>query len=386
MNSVPTKIAMQAVHDAGGRQPTLDFLRGIAILSVVGFHVLPVFDPSIRIITLVFALGFQGVQLFFLISAITMCYMWDRRLGESHAALKFYIRRFFRIAPPFWFAMCGYLLLHGLSASQWAPEGIGARQIISSLFFVNGFWPDTINSVVPGGWSIVDEMTFYVFFPLLIVRIKGGGAGAYLVAAFLLYIANLTVIQPVYDYLLSGYPYQESHHAFNFFQFFNQAPIFLLGIFLYYLMDRFPPRKLIVLIAVVSIAWLGLAFLLKALYSVSSSPFFWLAVGVMMIVVVVAFKLELALGPINRLGQLSYSIYLVHFAVIEGVELCFTRAGCDQHTVFGFLVGLFGVLAICWGLGVLFEKTLERTASRVGHRLVKAVPDRAIAGSTMKAW
>src|SRR5258708_5480123 len=117
--------------------------------------------------------------------------------------------------------MCGYLLLHGLNAYHWAPSGVGAKQIISSLIFVNGFWPDTINSVVPGGWSIVDEMTFYAFFPLLIVRLKRGGAGAYLVTAFLLYIANLTIIQPVYDFLLGGYPHQELRHEFNFFQFFN---------------------------------------------------------------------------------------------------------------------------------------------------------------------
>jgi len=200
------------------RQPTLDFIRGIAILGVVAFHVSLIFDPGVKALTLLLSLGFQGVQLFFLISAITMCYMWDRRSDEGSAALKFYIRRFFRIAPPFWLAMCGYLLLNGLNSTPWAPDGVGARQIITSLFFVNGFWPDTINSVVPGGWSIAVEMTFYLFFPFLMTRFNS--VGVYFIGAFLLYLANISIVQPIYDILLRDFPHQDLRHEFNFFQFF----------------------------------------------------------------------------------------------------------------------------------------------------------------------
>jgi exopolysaccharide production protein ExoZ len=377
-------IPIQASPESGGRQPTLDFLRGIAILGVVAFHVTPVFDPGARIITSVAALGFQGVQLFFLISAITMCYMWDHRLGESHATLKFYIRRFFRIAPPFWVAMGGYLLLNGFDSSKWAPDGVGARQIITSFFFVNGFWPDTINAVVPGGWSIVDEMTFYAFFPFLISRFKNN-AVSYFIGAFLLYLANLAIVQPIYDVLLRNFPHPDLRGEFNFFQFFNQAPVFLLGIFLYASMSGSLSKKQLPLVAGVALLWLGIAFSLKTFYDVRSSPFFWLAAAILMTVVITAFKLQLTFRPVNRLGQLSYSIYLIHFAVIVGVEWCFARAGADKHGLLGFTVALITVLFLCWWLGALLESTLERAASRIGRRLVNAVPAHSAIQSTINA-
>ena len=358
------------IPDSDGRQPTLDFLRGLAILGVVAFHAVAIFNPDIGVVKSLLSLGFQGVQLFFLISALTMCYMWHRRLGESHAALKFYIRRIFRIAPPFWVAIGGYLLLNGLHSSEWAPEGIGARQVITNALFVSGFWPDTINSVVPGGWSIVDEMMFYAFFPFLITRIKGRAIN-YAVVAFLLYIVNLTVVQPTYGYFLRDYPFTGLWHAFMFFQFFNQVPIFLLGIFLYKAGNGLDARRDLAFGGALCFVWLGLAFALKIFFSLPSSPFFWLGNWMLLAGVIAAFKFELASAPINRIGQLSYSIYLIHFAVFIPVEWCFARSGLARHGPVAFLLGTSVTLTICWVLGEFLARALERPSSRAGKRLVE---------------
>ena len=356
--------------ESRGRQPTLDFLRGLAILGVVAFHAIAIFNPDIHIVRAILLLGFQGVQLFFLISALTMCYMWHRRSAENHAALKFYIRRIFRIFPPFWIAMGGYLLLSGFHPSEWAPEGIGTKQIITNGLFVSGFWPDTINAVVPGGWSIVDEMMFYAFFPFLITRIRGN-AYNYAVVAFLLYVANLIVIQPIYGYLLRDYPYTGLYHAFLFFQFFNQVPVFLLGIFLYKAGDGLDARRDLAFGGALCFVWLALAFALKIFYSFPSSPFFWLGNWMLLAGVIAAFKFKLASTPINRLGQLSYSIYLIHFAVFVPVEWCFARSGLARHGPVAFLLGTSVTLTICWVLGEFLARALERPSSRAGKRLVE---------------
>jgi len=158
--------------------------------------------------------------------------------------------------------------------------------------------------------------------------------------------------------------------------FFNQAPIFLLGIFLYKSINGIS-GKLITIVGAISVSWLSLAFSLKALYSVPSSPFFWVAVGFLMALVVVAFKLELTCKPINRLGQLSYSIYLVHFAIIEGVEWSFIHANVDKHGLSAFFVALTSILALCWWSGVVFERTIEKAASRMGKSLVNVVSTQA---------
>jgi len=57
----------------------------------------------------------------------------------------------------FWLAIPFFLLLTGKGAPAW--------EVATTALFVHGFHPQTINSVVPGGWSIAVEMTFYAVFP-----------------------------------------------------------------------------------------------------------------------------------------------------------------------------------------------------------------------------
>ena len=62
----------------------LDILRGIAISMVVVFHTGIHFQPDGSSIMGFLSYGAHGVQLFFIVSAITMCVMWDARKGESN--------------------------------------------------------------------------------------------------------------------------------------------------------------------------------------------------------------------------------------------------------------------------------------------------------------
>jgi peptidoglycan/LPS O-acetylase OafA/YrhL len=111
----------------------------------------------------VFGSGWVGVNVFYFVSAMTMCLMWTQRAGETNPVRKFYIRRSLRIAPLFWLAIPLYLAVNGTGPSPTAPNGIGPVQVILTATFLHGFWPDSINSVVPGDWSIAAEMMF--FFP-----------------------------------------------------------------------------------------------------------------------------------------------------------------------------------------------------------------------------
>ena len=108
--------------------------------------------------------GARGVQLFFVVSALTLMLSWHRR---HDGVLPFYIRRLFRIAPVFWLAIAGFLLLDGFDPRYWAPHGIDWRHVLATLTFQHGWHPATITSVVPGGWTIAVEMTFYAMFPII---------------------------------------------------------------------------------------------------------------------------------------------------------------------------------------------------------------------------
>jgi peptidoglycan/LPS O-acetylase OafA/YrhL len=356
------------------RQPALDFLRGIAILSVVAFHSAGYFEPGVYVISSVLSLGFQGVELFFVVSAITMCYMWNLRTDESYPKLKFYIRRIFRIAPPFWVAIAGYLLLGHLQSDP--PPNIS--QIVTSLLFVSAFWPSTINTVVPGSWSIVNEMVFYIFFPLLISQIRFR-AIYYVVLAFVMYLFNFIVVETGYNSLLKAYSESYTFNGFEFYQFFNQAPLFLLGIFLYMGANSLSRRRDLVIGGAIGAAWIGLAYTLKNFYGWSSEPYFWLSNFLLLAIVLMTLEFNIAWKPINRLGQLSYPIYLVHFALLDLVGWCFLHAGVNRQGLLAFVIGFATTLALCWGLGAILESTLGQASSRLGKRLIALLANRPFA-------
>jgi exopolysaccharide production protein ExoZ len=73
------------------RLTSLDSCRGVAILMVVAFHVSIIYGPAAWLGRLS-EFGNLGVPLFFLVSAVTMCLMWNRRREESQRTLKIYIR------------------------------------------------------------------------------------------------------------------------------------------------------------------------------------------------------------------------------------------------------------------------------------------------------
>jgi len=143
----------------------IDALRGYAILMVMAVHASQMFPDLPKSLSTILNQGARGVQLFFVTSALTLSMSW---VSRKESALAFYLRRFFRIAPMFWLAIPFFVWLNGTEPSLYAPDGIGIRHIAMTAMFVHGFWPDTITSVVPGGWSVADEVIFYALFPVMV--------------------------------------------------------------------------------------------------------------------------------------------------------------------------------------------------------------------------
>jgi exopolysaccharide production protein ExoZ len=298
------------------RLRTFDFLRGLAILGVITVHTSKSFPSQISAIDFVAGLGRFGVQLFYFISTLTMCYTWKLREGEDNPVKKFYIRRFFRIAPLFWLAIPVYLLLNGCEESYWAPEGIGALQIFLTATFLHGFWPNSINSVVPGGWSIAVEMTFYALFPLLILKIKE--RSVYLLLAFIAWVFNIFIFRGFISsfltdhYITSSSTIIKDYLSINFI---SQAPIFLLGCYLYFTLNARPKKTEAYFFG----AWILLGSGLGFFHNIEGFGFLvaCIALGVF---VYVCLKKNIRFRSIEELGKKSYAIYLVHFLILRYLQ------------------------------------------------------------------
>lgn len=83
----------------------LEALRGYAILGVVLTHSTQKLTNLPQWLDNIGIQGARGVQLFFIVSAFTLFYSLSRKHPTHSIDVKdFFIRRFFRIAPAFYFA------------------------------------------------------------------------------------------------------------------------------------------------------------------------------------------------------------------------------------------------------------------------------------------
>ena len=142
----------------------IDAVRGWAIALVITSHVGVMFAELPYPIKKLTNFGVYGVQMFFLASAVTLLMSWHRRKEEGAAAVKiFFIRRFLRIAPMYYLGSILYYYIE-------PPEtGFDAVQMLRSFVFINVWHPEWVPTtpgwtVVPGGWSIGVEFTFYFLF------------------------------------------------------------------------------------------------------------------------------------------------------------------------------------------------------------------------------
>jgi peptidoglycan/LPS O-acetylase OafA/YrhL len=92
--------------------------------------------------------------------------------AARHITLRFYIKRFFRIAPLGYVAIAIYGLINwGALRSgyerAWVLGAHSPADILLNVLFLHALSPSAINNVVPGGWSIGVEMLFYLLAPLI---------------------------------------------------------------------------------------------------------------------------------------------------------------------------------------------------------------------------
>jgi peptidoglycan/LPS O-acetylase OafA/YrhL len=352
-----------------GRSHSLDFLRGLAIVGVMAIHVSQSFPSNIHAVDYAFMCGWTGVNVFYFVSAMTMCLMWTKRT-EANPTRKFYVRRFLRIAPLFWLAIPVYLVINGTGPSYNAPNGIGPLQVILTATFLHGFWPDSVNSVVPGDWSIAAEMTFYLVFPL-VISVFGSRRHLYLALAIVLHLVNVCLFKPFAFALFSAY-YGPGHEAFVWnalhISFLNQLPVFLVGCALFFaLRDGFAKSDAAILAGFVALSFI-------ADRATGSHEFNYLLINLVLGAFVFwCIRLAARFQPLEALGRNSYSMYLSHFAVIFGLR-----------QVWPFLDGLSSLLlayVVIAALSYLVARAtwhlVERHAQDLAHRLTSSGSSRS---------
>lgn len=375
----------------------IDILRGLAILGVVAVHASQHVEDLNIIVASLFNYGQLGVQLFFVASAITLCLSGSQRKEKSFA--NFYIRRFFRIAPLFYLAIPFYFFWRvfvgyyefGVLA---VPQNYSVRGVLETVFFVHGFDPKNFNFAVPGGWSIAAEMSFYAIFPaIFLLQSKYKKAKFILLTAVVflvcLSIKNFFIYDLQQALVEKGLIHKFSlEHDFLEASILNQISVFLVGVicFQYISCQRKAPNfsnKIVVL----SFPLMVLSCYLLNSKSYIHTPFTGLLNPVLSAVAfsIISIKLSTidefssrASKILVKVGQLSFSMYILHFFVLDVVDFVF------DASVYRFvgipeirLIILYPVvLMLTFFLAKVTYNNIEKKGVEVGSSLIRKINQR----------
>jgi peptidoglycan/LPS O-acetylase OafA/YrhL len=164
---------------------------------------------------------------------------------------------------------------------------------------------------VPGGWSIAVEMLFYCFVPLLFIKIKNTQQAYIFVLITLFFRLVLDLFFHRFQLIGSDRLWNE----YLFFYFPSQLPIFALGILFYYIVNDgyrvAVSSHLILLTSVLLILqFIGFPILLP-------NHFLFGIAFVLLGIAMSKTEFKVLESPILiYIGKISYSMYLVHFAVL----------------------------------------------------------------------
>lgn len=158
-----------------GKLDWIDALRGIAALSIFIYHiygttgVITNWAYPIRIVPERFIdMTLAGIPLFFILSAFTLYLSLDNRASEKRKFSKFYLRRFFRIAPLFYL-----LLILVVLDSLITQKGISSwHNVLVNFTFTFNLVPQYSASLFSDGWTVGVEMLFYSVLPLIFIKIN----------------------------------------------------------------------------------------------------------------------------------------------------------------------------------------------------------------------
>lgn len=206
-----------------------DVLRGIAAIGVVFFHVLylsglPIHPSGMAAVG---RLDFF-VRIFFVLSAFAIAHAYYNKLTDIESVRIFYLKRFFRIAPLFYFVLL-FGVLYTLAMGRSAPGGF---DLLLSSSFLFPFVPGKHDGLIGGGWSIGVEWIFYAFFPLMLALIRGWRSA---LGAWFLLCAIAVMGRPYFNQFVGG-----ELRVFGLLYFLSHAQYFVVGLFLFHLFNCYP--------------------------------------------------------------------------------------------------------------------------------------------------
>jgi peptidoglycan/LPS O-acetylase OafA/YrhL len=386
--------------DTVTRLPWIDGLKGLAILGIVLYHValalfgvppfdhpkdywLPLADRFAKLQPLSYDspisfllinalrylswLGYQGVNLFLVLSGFGLTWSVVRRLSAEHGNInlnwtQFYQRRLWRIFPLYWAGHVLFLVTFVLVRQPPQIAPVDGRFYLS-LAAVR-FLPETFFYIAPAWWYVGLIWQLYLVFPVLWVWLHRKGLLHFWVGT-----AAITLVSRYVLLVLVG------HHT----EMWSMGALFVTRLFefsfgmgLAYCLARQPDglerfrQNNRLLLAALPVYLLALALSFTVVGAVFAQSL--ITVSLFGILLFLYQRVLMPVRPLSRLtgwlGVQSYGLMILHQPVLWG----FIFWGVDRFQPFGLFLALLGVFLILTVLSsAFFGAVVERISGFVAQ-------------------
>lgn len=359
----------------------LDHLRAFAITYVILFHYQFFGHPAW--VNRIAGFGWSGVDLFFVLSGFLISgQLFATIAGGQQVSVKaFFIKRFFRIIPPFLVIVILYAALP--ATHEWGH----LAPLWRYLTFTLNFGLDLRKyGTFSHAWSLCVEEQFYLVLPLMFLMFnyfRAGTKAVYLL--ILLFIGGFFIrlwnwqhfIEPV----LNTENYGAYWNEYIYYPTYNRLDSLLMGVsiagiytFCPKIQERINSNSNLILLA-------GVALLIASGFVCKGySTFHTTLWGFPLVALSYGLLLAAVVCPSSRLyhfnsfitgwlATLSYSIYLSHKIVIHVIQNWFGGMGVDRNSNLMMLISMAAVITFA----LVMRYAIEMPVLLMRNRALKII-------------
>ncbi|EQB93147.1 acyltransferase family protein [Elizabethkingia anophelis] len=356
----------------------LDHLRALAIILVLMYHYRAFSHPDW--IDTIGRFGWIGVDLFFVLSGFLISGQLFNNIKFFHNIhLKsFYIKRFFRIIPPYAFTL---LLYFGIPFFR-------EREALSPLWkfitFTQNYELDVINKgTFSHAWSLCIEEQFYLVLPfslLLLIKTK--------TLPWIKWLVPFLIITSIFCRFIAWNEYIIPHINSNqfwlewymkiYYPTYTRLDSLAIGVLISYFFQNSSVFRNFIHLNGNRLFFGGVILLCLSLWlcndqtSVQASIFGFTAVAISFGIIVLSAVSESSFLSCSyswityQLASLSYAIYLSHKGVIHIIQQLLKDSQISASGIFMLLI----CLAVSILTGLFYRYTIEKPSSRIKNKIL----------------